>query len=89
MGLKHNQSYVCGRKFIMRKDHMRLIYLFIIRDPSSRLIKFRFALKWYDYIIEYVKGADNARADELSRMHITSTELTEMNEMVFNIRTKN
>lgn len=53
-----------------------------MRDPSSRLLKFRLCLEQYDFTIEYVKGCNIVAADALSRVCITSEQLKEMNEKV-------
>lgn len=81
--VKHFRPYLYGRTFKIITDHKPLIYLFNMKDPSSRLLKFRLVLEEYDYVIEYVKGKENAAADALSRVIVTSKELKEMNECVF------
>lgn len=78
--VKYFRPYLYGRTFKIRTDHKPLVYLFNLKDPSSRLFKFRLILEEYDYVIEYVKGKENAAADALSRIKVTSKELKEMNE---------
>lgn len=80
--VKHFRPYLYGRRFIIRTDHKPLVYLFNMRDPSSRLLKFRLALEEYDFTVEYVRGKENAVADALSRICVTSKDLKEMNEKV-------
>ncbi|XP_060807363.1 transmembrane protease serine 11A-like [Amyelois transitella] len=46
------------------------------------------ALEEYDFVIEYIRGADNAAADALSRLCISSDELKEMNEQMVNVMTR-
>jgi hypothetical protein len=65
--VKHFRPYLYGRKFIIRTDHQPLTWLFNLKDPSSRLMRWRIKLEEYDYTIEYVKGVLNATADALSR----------------------
>ncbi|KAG7303852.1 hypothetical protein JYU34_010754 [Plutella xylostella] len=100
--VKYFRPYLYGRKFKILTDHKPLVYLFNIRDPSSRLMKFRMALEEYDFVVEYVRGKDNAAADALSRVKVTSNdekethesvkismnELKEMNESVMNVMTR-
>lgn len=86
--VKHFRPYLYGRTFTILTDHKPLIYLFNMRDPSSRLMKFRLMLEDYDYNIEYVKGSENIAADALSRIVISSNELKEMSEMVINVMTR-
>lgn len=54
-----------------------------MKDPSSRLIKFRLSLEEYNYMVECVKGKENTVADALSRTNITSNELVEMNKCLY------
>lgn len=86
--IKYFRPYLYGRKFKILTDHKPLIYLFNLRDPSSRLLKFRLALEEYDFTVEYVKGTDNAAADALSRIRMTSEELKEMHTSVINVMTR-
>lgn len=77
--VKHFRPYLFGRKFKILTDHRPLVYLFSMRDPSSRLTKFRLILEDYNFIIEYVKGKCNATADALSRIEIHSNDLKDIN----------
>lgn len=86
--VKYFRPYLYGRTFKILTDHKPLVYLFNLKDPSSRLFKFRLALEEYNYEIEYVKGSENCVADALSRIKITSKELKEMNECLCAIMTR-
>lgn len=81
--IKYFRPYLYGRKFKILTDHKPLVYLFNLKDPSSRLFKFRLLLEEYDYVVEYVKGKDNVAADALSRIQVSSKELKEMNECLY------
>lgn len=85
--IKHFRPYLYGRTFIIRTDHKPLIYLFSMKDPSSRLLKLRLLLEEYNFNVEYVKGSDNTPADAMSRIRITSSELKEMNDAI-NVMTR-
>lgn len=87
-GIKYFRPYLFGRKFTIMTDHKPLIYLFGMKDPSSRLIKYRLTLEEYDFEISYVKGKNNAVADALSRITITSEELKAMNENIISVMTR-
>ena len=39
-----------------------------VKDPSSRLLRWRLRMEEYDYDIKYVKGKENKVADCLSRL---------------------
>lgn len=86
--VKHFRPYLYGRFFKIQTDHRPLVYLFGMRDPTSRLLKFRLQLEEYNFSIEYIKGKENSAADALSRIVMTSEELKSMNEQVMNVITR-
>lgn len=86
--VKYFRPYLYGRTFTIMTDHKPLIYLFGMKDPSSRLLKFRLALEEYDFKIVYVRGKDNVIADALSRISITSQDLKLMNERLLAVTTR-
>lgn len=86
--VKHFRPYLYGRTFKIQTDHKPLISLFGMRDPSSRLMKFRLILEEYDFVVEFLKGKNNAAADALSRLTITSEELKEINQNAINVLTR-
>lgn len=51
-------------------DHQPLTWLFSVKDPGSRLIRWRLELEQYDYKIVYKPGKKNQNADALSRTGI-------------------
>lgn len=63
----HFRPYLYGMKFIIITDHKPLVWLHSIKDPSSRLWKWRTKLAEYEYDIQYKKGSLNHNADALSR----------------------
>lgn len=71
----HFRPYLYGRKFIIITDHKPLIWLHSVKDPSSRLWKWRTKLAEYDYEIRYKAGLLNNNADALSRNPPVSTAL--------------
>lgn len=68
--VKHFRPYLYGRKFILITDHRPLTWLFSIKDPGSRLARWRLKLEEYDYKIEYKPGKINKNADALSRIKV-------------------
>lgn len=83
--VKHFRHFLLQRYFEIHSDHKPLMYLFNLRDPSSRLIKFRLTLEEYDFTVKYVKGQENSVADALSRIEITSEELKELHKVAENV----
>lgn len=69
-GVKTFRPYLFGRKFKIITDHKPLVWLFNVKDPGSRLIRWRLKLEEYDYEIVYKKGKLNANADALSRFPV-------------------
>lgn len=86
--VKYFRPYLFGRTFTIMTDHKPLVYLFGIKDPSSRLIKYRLILEEYDFKIVYVRGKENVIADALSRICITSDELKNMKEQILAVTTR-
>ncbi|CAD7087766.1 unnamed protein product [Hermetia illucens] len=64
---KQCRPYLYGKKFIVRIDHQPLTWLSNVKDPGSKLVRWRLKLEEYSYKIEYKKGKDNTVANELSR----------------------
>lgn len=64
---KHFRSYLYGRKFKIVTDHRPLTWLFSVKDPGSKLIRWRLKLEEFDYEIIYKPGKVNSNADCLSR----------------------
>lgn len=57
------------KKFIILSDHRPLIWLFNIKDPLSRLARWRIVLKEYDYEVRYKPDVQNLNVDILSKMY--------------------
>lgn len=66
--MNYFRPYLYGQKFIVKTDHKPLVYLYSLKNPSSKLTRMRLELDEYDYDIEYIKGKDNVGADALSRL---------------------
>lgn len=79
-GVKHFRPYLYGKKFHIISDHKPLLALFGMKNPSSRLTKFRLTLEEYDFTISYIKGSENVTADALSRIILDSDNLKSMCE---------
>lgn len=73
--ITHFRPYLYGRKFLVKTDHRPLVYLFSMRNPSSKLTRMRLELEEYDFEVQYVQGKTNVGADALSRINIDSETL--------------
>lgn len=67
---KYFRPYLYGRKFIIYTDHRPLTWIMSLKDPNSKLTRWRLKLEEYDYSIVYKKGKYNTNADALSRVVI-------------------
>lgn len=74
-GISQFRPYLWGRKFKIITDHQPLVWIFGVKDPSSRLMRWRIKLEEYDYEVVYKKGKLNCNADALSRIPIEEKEV--------------
>lgn len=86
---KHFRPYLFGRKFLIETDHRPLAWLFSIKEPNSKLVRWRLRLQEYDYEIKYKKGVLNGNADALSRIEIETNEVNimEINKVITEVDT--
>ncbi|KAI5182010.1 hypothetical protein NEOKW01_2150, partial [Nematocida sp. AWRm80] len=66
--IEHYRHFLIGKEFILRTDHKCLIYMNESKDQTSRLMRWSMKLAEYQFIVEYIKGEDNA-ADGFSRAY--------------------
>lgn len=71
---KHFRPYLWGQKFIIESDHRPLQWLFSLKDPSSRLYRWKVKLEAFNFDIRYVKGQTNFVADALSRIEVNALD---------------
>lgn len=69
---KHFRPYLYGRKFICITDHKPLAWLSSLKEPNSRLMKWKLKLEEFDYEVQYKKGKENTNVDALSRIEINT-----------------
>ena len=80
-GVKHFRPYLYGRRFKIVSDHRPLKWIVSVKDPGSRLMRWRIQLEEYDYEIVYKPGVQNANADALSRIGALVKEGSESGEI--------
>lgn len=76
--LKKWSNYLLGQKFIVQTDHKALEELFKMKEPTSRLTRYRLLIEQYDFEIHYLKGKKNVVADALSRVRFHIDDLKNM-----------
>lgn len=73
--INHFKPYLYGRKFVIKTDHRPLVYLFGMKNPTSKLTRMRLDLEEFNFEIQYVAGKSNVVADALSRIITNSDDL--------------
>lgn len=76
--LKKWSNYLLGQKFLVQTDHKALEQLFKMKEPNSRLTRYRLLIEQYDFDIQYLKGDKNNVADALSRVSLNVNDLKNM-----------
>ncbi|POS82904.1 hypothetical protein EPUL_005150, partial [Erysiphe pulchra] len=71
---KHFRPYLYGQSFTIETDHNPLVWLYKIKEPNSRLIRWKLKLDEFDFNIVHKKGKENKVADALSRVEINNRE---------------
>lgn len=66
--VKQFRPYLFGCRFTVVTDHKPLTWLFNVKDPGARLMRWRLQLEEHDYDIAYKPGASNTNSDALSRI---------------------
>ena len=79
---KYFRPYLYGKRFIIQTDHRPLVWLMSLKDPNSKLLRWKVKLDEYDFEIRYKEGKLNTNADALSRIR-SPTELIETRENIF------
>lgn len=68
--IKYFRPYLFGLKFKIITDHKPLQWLMSLKEPSSRLTRWKLKLSEYNFTVIYKKGKNNTNADALSRIEI-------------------
>lgn len=71
---KYFRPYLFGRKFKIMTDHRPLQWVMNIKEPNSRLTRWRLRLSEYDFDVCYKPGKINCNADALSRIELNNEE---------------
>lgn len=68
--VKHFRPYLYGRKFMIFTDHRPLTWLKSLKEPNSKLTRWKLRLSEFDYDIQHKEGRLNLNADALSRIRL-------------------
>lgn len=73
---KYFRPYLFGRKFNIFTDHKPLQWVKNLKEPNSRLTRWKLKLSEYDFSVIYKKGKNKTNADALSRVQIHNEEIS-------------
>ena len=73
---KYFRPYLFGRKFLIVTDHKPLMWLMSLKEPNSKLVRWRLKLAEFEFEIVYKKGKANTNADALSRIKLINPDGT-------------
>lgn len=73
-GTKYFRPYLFGRKFKVLTDHKPLQWIMNVKEPGSRLTRWRLKLSEYNFTPIYKQGKFNTNADALSRIEINNED---------------
>lgn len=71
---KYFRAYLFGRKFKIITDHKPLQWVMNLKEPNSRLTRWRLKLSEYNFSVVYKQGKSNTNADALSRIELCNEE---------------
>ncbi|XP_036150748.1 uncharacterized protein LOC118648534 [Monomorium pharaonis] len=69
------RPYLYGNKFKLVTDHKPLVWMHSVKDPTSRLMRWRLKLAEYEFEIVYKAGKTNVNADALSRNPVIKRDI--------------
>lgn len=72
--VKHFRPYLYGNKFTIYTDHRPLAWLDSLKEPNSKLTRWRLRLLEYDFDTKYKTGKQNTNADALSRIKVNALD---------------
>ena len=69
-GMRYFRPYLYGKHFLVVTDHKPLTWIMNVKDPGSRLLRWRIKLEEYDYEVIYRKGALNTKRTRLVELAV-------------------
>ena len=73
-----------GKRFTLFTDHKPLTYMFSLKDPNDKMVRWRLRLQEFDYEVKFRPGRQNVVADGLSRIpnqEVNSNDVDEASEV--------
>ena len=66
-GINRFKEFLYGKEFVLQTDHMPLKFLCGMKNKNDRLFRRILSLQPYNFVLEYIKGAENICSDMISR----------------------
>jgi hypothetical protein len=54
--VQYFRQYLLGRKFIVRSDHKALVWLFCLKEPNGKTVRWIEILAAINFSIQYLRG---------------------------------
>ena len=67
LAVRHWYVYLAGTEFVLNSDHNPLVHLRQQKDPRGKFSRWILELEEFNYVVKYVPGVQNVKADALSR----------------------
>ena len=67
LAVRHWYVYLAGTEFVLNSDHNPLVHLRTQKDPRGKFSRWILELEEFNYVVKYVPGVENVKADALSR----------------------
>jgi len=67
------RQYLYGKKFTKGTDHRPLTWILIVKDQSSRILRWRLKQAEYEYEVIWKNSSNNSNAAALSRIHLLNS----------------
>lgn len=83
--VKHFRPYLYGNKFIIYTDHRPLAWLDSLKDPNSKLTRYKLRLGEYDFKVVHKNGKQNTNADALSRIRLNALGSDDNDSLAVNV----
>lgn len=70
--VKHFRPYLYGNQFTIYTDHRPLAWLDSLKEPNSKLTRYKLRLGEYNFKVIHKNGKQNTNADALSRIRLNA-----------------
>ena len=67
-GLKHFRTYLLGKPFLVRCDHMAISYYRQTKEPVGQQARYLDFMAEFDFEVQFRQGSKHTNADSLSRL---------------------